>query len=153
MSRSVNMVILIGNVGNYPEVGEIPKSGSRFARFNIATTRSWHDSKNSSIEKKIETEWHKVVTYTPNIVKIIENYIKKGSKVYLRGRIKSNIWDDKDGNKRSEKIIIIDPFDGDIVLLDKNDKSILNTESKNDDSYDKEIFSSKEDFSDSDDIF
>ena len=99
MSRSLNKVSLIGNLGNDPEVRSTT-GGNRVATFSLATSRSWNDASGSRQEK---TEWHRCVvwnTKTSQLADIVERYVKKGDKLYVEGRIEYRQWQDKDGQTR-----------------------------------------------------
>ncbi len=102
MARGVNKVILIGNLGGDPEVRYMP-SGGAVANINIATSESWKDK--STGEKQERTEWHKVVLYG-RLGEIAGEYLKKGAKVYIEGRIQTRKWQDKDGQDRYTTEII-----------------------------------------------
>ena len=84
MAGSVNKVILVGNLGRDPEIRTL-NSGDRVANLNVATSETWRDK--SSGERKEKTEWHRVVIFNENLVKVAENYLKKGSKVYIEGQL------------------------------------------------------------------
>lgn len=148
MSKSVNMVVLIGNVGSDPEI-RVASNGTKFATLQVATTRSWVD--NASGQRKSETEWHSIITYMNGLVNILENYVKKGAKLYVRGRIKTSTWTDKDGNKRYDKKILLDGFDSELVLLDKMDRNTQSVNENNDDFFNNDINIDNED--PSDDVF
>ena len=94
MAGSVNKVILIGNLGADPEIKRT-HSGSAIANLRIATSESWRDK--SSGERKEKTEWHRVVIFNEGLCKIAENYLKKGSKVYIEGKIQTRKWTDQNG--------------------------------------------------------
>ena len=99
MSRSLNKVMLIGNLGNDPEVRSTT-GGNRVATFSLATSRSWNDASGARQEK---TEWHRCVvwnTKTSQLADIVERYVKKGDKLYVEGRIEYRQWQDKDGQTR-----------------------------------------------------
>lgn len=96
MARGINKVILIGNLGNDPEVKYLP-SGGAVANFTVATSESWTDK--TTQQKKEETEWHKIVIYQ-RLAEIAGEYLRKGSKVYLEGKLKTRKWQDKDGVER-----------------------------------------------------
>jgi single-strand DNA-binding protein len=99
VSRSLNKVTLIGNLGNDPEVRSTT-GGNRVATFSLATSRSWNDAAGSKQEK---TEWHRCVvwnTKTSQLADIVERYVKKGDKIYVEGRIEYRQWQDKDGQTR-----------------------------------------------------
>lgn len=120
MSRSVNMVVLIGNVGADPEV-ETSAKGFKYAKLRLATTRSWTDS--NSHERRNETEWHSIVIYVNGLIGVLEKYVKKGAKLYVRGRIKTDTWDTEDGRRSSKTSIVLDQFNSELVLLDKSNKT------------------------------
>lgn len=102
MARGVNKVTIIGNLGNDPEVRYMPQGGA-VANFTVATSESWTD-KNTN-EKREETEWHKIVVYG-RLAEIVGEYLRKGSKVYLEGKLKTRKWQDKDGaDKYTTEII------------------------------------------------
>jgi len=115
MSGSVNKVILIGNVGRDPEVRRT-QSGDSIVSFSLATTESWRDK--STGERKDKTEWHNVVIFNENIGKVAEQYLKKGSKVYLEGQLATRSWTDKDGNERKSTEVVLQRFRGELTLLD-----------------------------------
>ncbi|MBW2585265.1 MAG: single-stranded DNA-binding protein, partial [Deltaproteobacteria bacterium] len=92
----INKVILIGNLGGDPEVRYTP-SGDAVANFNIATSEEWKDKDTG--EKKVRTEWHRIVAWR-RLGEICGEYLSKGRQVYVEGRIQTNAWEDKEGNKR-----------------------------------------------------
>jgi single-strand DNA-binding protein len=99
VSRSLNKVILIGNLGNDPEVRST-SGGNRVANFSLATSRSWNDP---SGQKQEKTEWHRCIvwnTKSSQLADIVERYVKKGDKIYVEGRIEYRQWQDKDGQTR-----------------------------------------------------
>jgi single-strand DNA-binding protein len=121
MSGSVNKVILIGNLGKDPEVRRMP-SGDAVVNFSLATTESWRD-KNTG-ERKDKTEWHDVVIFNENLGKVAENYLKKGSKVYIEGQLQTREWDDQQsGQKRRRTEIVLQRFRGELTLLDSRGRS------------------------------
>ena len=97
MAGSLNKVMLIGNLGNDPEVRST-QDGRSLCTFSIATTESWKD-KNSG-ERRDKTEWHRIVIFNEGLVRIAEQYLKKGSKVFLEGQLQTRKWEDKEGNIR-----------------------------------------------------
>ncbi len=111
----VNKVILVGNVGQDPEI-RFAQSGSKIATFSVATTESWKDK--SSGEKKTLTQWHRVVVFNENLSNIVENYVKKGSKVFVEGAIQTRKYTGNDGIERNITEIVITQFRGEIQLLD-----------------------------------
>ena len=104
MSRGINKVILVGNLGSDPEV-RATTTGSRVARISVATSEAWTD-KNTG-QKQEKTEWHRVVFFS-RLAEIVEQYLTKGSKVYVEGRLRTNKWQDKDGQDRYTTEIIAD---------------------------------------------
>ena len=115
MAGSVNKVILIGNLGKDPEVRRL-NSGDQVVNFTLATSENWRD-KNSG-ERKEKTEWHNVVIFNENIGKVVEQYCKKGSKVYVEGQLQTRKWQDKDGNDRYTTEIVLQRFRGELTLLE-----------------------------------
>ena len=115
MAGSVNKVILIGNLGKDPEVRRL-NSGDQVVNFTLATSENWRD-KNSG-ERKEKTEWHNVVIFNENLGKVVEQYCKKGSKVYVEGQLQTRKWQDKDGNDRYTTEIVLQRFRGELTLLD-----------------------------------
>jgi len=115
MAGSVNKVILIGNLGADPEIRTL-NSGDRVANLRIATSETWRDRQSG--ERKERTEWHRVVIFNDNLVKVVENYVKKGSKVYVEGQLQTRKWQDKDGNDRYTTEIVLQRFRGELTLLD-----------------------------------
>ena len=95
MAGSVNKVILIGNLGKDPEIRNLGSSGDRVANLTVATSENWRDKQSG--ERKEKTEWHRVVIFNENLVKVAENYLKKGSKVYLEGTLQTRKWTDNSG--------------------------------------------------------
>ncbi|MEQ8654773.1 MAG: single-stranded DNA-binding protein [Kiloniellales bacterium] len=115
MAGSVNKVILVGNLGRDPEIRSM-QNGSRVANLSLATSESWKDR--NSGERRERTEWHRVVVFNENIVKVCENYLKKGSKVYLEGQIETRKWQDQSGQERYTTEIVLRPFRGELTMLD-----------------------------------
>jgi single-strand DNA-binding protein len=115
MAGSVNKVILVGNLGRDPEVRRL-NSGDAVVSFSLATTESWRDK--ATGERKDRTEWHNVVIFNENLGKIAEQYLKKGSKVYLEGQLQTREFTDKDGNQRKTTEVVLQRFRGELTLLD-----------------------------------
>lgn len=120
MSGSVNKVILIGNLGKDPEVRRT-SNGDGIANFSVATTENWKDK--SSGDRKERTEWHRVVIFNDNLVKVAEKYLRKGSKVYLEGQLQTRKWTNKDGADQYSTEIVLTRFNGTLVLLDSKNSS------------------------------
>lgn len=115
MSGSVNKVILVGNVGADPDVRRL-NSGDPIVNLRIATSETWKDK--STGERREKTEWHSVVIFNDNLAKVAENYLKKGSKVYLEGQLQTRKWADRDGNDRYSTEVVLQRYRGELVLLD-----------------------------------
>ena len=114
MAGSVNKVILIGNIGNDPEVKTM-QSGDKVCNFSVATSESWKDK--ASGERKERTEWHRVVVFNQGLINVCENYLKKGTKVYIEGQVETRNYE-KDGQKIYTTEIVLRPFRGEITMLD-----------------------------------
>lgn len=112
---SVNKVILVGNLGNDPEVRNLP-SGGKVVNMRVATTDTWRD-KNSG-EKRERTEWHSIVIFNEGLGKVAEQYVRKGSKVYVEGSLQTRKWQDQSGADRYTTEVVLQPFNGTLVLLD-----------------------------------
>jgi single-strand DNA-binding protein len=111
---SVNKVILLGTLGKDPEIKSFP-SGDRIAEMSIATSERWTDK--ATGEKKEKTEWSRVVIRNDGLVKVAENYLAKGSKVYIEGQLQTREWTDKDGSKRYATEIVVGKYRGELVLI------------------------------------
>lgn len=116
MAGSVNKVILVGNLGRDPEVRRL-NNGQPVVNLRVATSESWRD-KNSG-ERQERTEWHSVVIYNENLAKVAEQYLKKGSKVYLEGSLQTRKWQDQSGQERYTTEVVIQRFRGELTLLDR----------------------------------
>lgn len=114
MAGSVNKVILVGNLGRDPEIRSMP-NGDRIANFSIATSEQWRDR--ATGERKEKTEWHRVVVFNDNIVKVVENYVKKGSTVYIEGALQTRKWTDKDGVEKYSTEVVVGKFKGELTML------------------------------------
>ena len=115
MAGSVNKVILVGNLGRDPEVRRL-SSGDPVVNFSIATSESWKDK--MSGERKEKTEWHAVVIYNENLARVAEQYLKKGSKVYIEGQLQTREYTDKEGQQRKSTEVVLQRFRGELTLLD-----------------------------------
>ncbi len=111
----VNKVILVGNLGKDPEVRRL-NSGDPVVSFSIATSESWRDKQSG--EKREKTEWHNIVIYNDLLAKVAEQYLKKGSKVYIEGQIQTRQWDDQSGQKRYTTEIVLQKYRGELQMLD-----------------------------------
>ena len=114
MAGSVNKVILVGNLGRDPEIRSMP-NGDRIANLSIATSETWRDK--STGERKEKTEWHRVVIFNDNIVKVVENYVKKGSTVYIEGALQTRKWTDQQGVEKYSTEIVVSRFKGELTML------------------------------------
>jgi single-strand DNA-binding protein len=114
MAGSVNKVILVGNLGADPEIRSLG-SGDRVANLRIATSESWRDR--TSGERKEKTEWHRVVIFNDNLVKVAEQYLKKGSTVYIEGAIQTRKWTDNTGAEKYSTEIVLQKFRGELTML------------------------------------
>jgi single-strand DNA-binding protein len=114
MAGSVNKVILIGNLGKDPEIRTL-NSGDRVANLRIATSEQWRDK--STGERKEKTEWHQVVIFNENIVKVAENYLKKGSTVYVEGSLTTRKYTDQQGVEKYTTEVVIQRFNGQLTML------------------------------------
>ena len=115
MAGSVNKVILIGNLGADPEIRRT-QDGRPIANLRIATSETWRD-KNTG-ERREKTEWHRVVIFNEGLCKIVEQYLKKGSKVYLEGALQTRKWQDKDGQDRYSTEVVLQGFNSQLTMLD-----------------------------------
>lgn len=113
---SVNKVIIVGNLGKDPEI-RATQDGREIASLTVATSESWKDK--SSGERKEKTEWHRVVIFNENLVRVVRDYAHKGSKLYIEGQIATRKWQDKDGQDRFSTEIVVQGFHGTITLLDR----------------------------------
>ncbi len=118
MAGSVNKVILIGNLGKDPEVRSF-QNGGKVCNLSVATSETWKDK--MSGERKERTEWHRVVIFNENLVRVAEQYLKKGSKVYLEGQIETRKWADQSGVEKYSTEVVLRPFRGELTLLDSRE--------------------------------
>jgi single-strand DNA-binding protein len=115
MAGSVNKVILVGNLGKDPETRRL-NSGDPVVNLRIATSESWRDK--ASGERKERTEWHNVVIFNENLARIAEQYLKKGSKVYIEGQLQTRKWQDQSGQDKYTTEVVLQRFRGELTLLD-----------------------------------
>ena len=115
MAGSVNKVILVGNLGKDPEVRRLG-SGDPVVNLRVATSESWRDK--ASGERKERTEWHSVVIFNENLARIAEQYLKKGSKVYIEGQLQTRKWQDQSGQDRYSTEVVLQRYRGEMTLLD-----------------------------------
>lgn len=115
MSGSVNKVLLVGNVGKDPEIRHT-QDGRPIANLSLATSESWKDK--ATGERKEKTEWHRVTIWNEGLCKVAEQYLKKGSKVYVEGQLQTRKWQDKDGKDRYSTEVVLNGFHAALVMLD-----------------------------------
>jgi single-strand DNA-binding protein len=115
MAGSVNKVILVGNLGKDPEVRRL-SSGDPVVNLSVATSESWRDKQSG--ERKEKTEWHRVVIFNENLAKVAEQYLRKGSKVFVEGQLATRKWTDKDGQDKYSTEVVLNRFNGTLVMLD-----------------------------------
>ncbi|WP_273754280.1 single-stranded DNA-binding protein [Bartonella sp. MM73XJBT.G] len=115
MAGSLNKVILIGNLGSDPEIRRL-NSGDQVANLRIATSESWRDRNTN--ERKERTEWHNIVIFNENLIKIAEQYLKKGSKIYIEGQLQTRKWQDQNGNDRYTTEVVLQKYRGELQMLD-----------------------------------
>lgn len=115
MAGSVNKVILVGNLGADPEIRQT-KDGRPIANLSVATSESWKDRNTG--ERREKTEWHRVVIFSEGLVRVVENYLKKGSKVYLEGQLQTRKWQDQSGNDRYSTEVVLQGFNSTLTMLD-----------------------------------
>ncbi|SIS75140.1 single-stranded DNA-binding protein [Phaeovulum vinaykumarii] len=118
MAGSVNKVILVGNLGRDPEVRSF-SNGGKVCNLRIATSESWRDR--NSGERKERTEWHSVAIFSEPLAKIAEQYLRKGSKVYIEGQLETRKWQDQSGQDRYSTEVVLRPYRGELTLLDGRD--------------------------------
>ncbi len=115
MAGSVNKVILVGNLGRDPEVRRL-NSGEPVVNLRIATSESWRDKQSG--ERREKTEWHNVVIFNEQLAKIAEQYLRKGSKVYVEGQLQTRKWTDQQGQEKYTTEVVLQRFNGVLTMLD-----------------------------------
>jgi single-strand DNA-binding protein len=116
MAGSVNKVILIGNLGADPEIRRT-QDGRPIANLRLATSENWRDK--ATGERREKTEWHRVVIFNENLCKVAEQYLKKGSKVYIEGALQTRKWQDQSGQDKYSTEVVLQNFRGELTLLDR----------------------------------
>jgi len=114
MAGSVNKVILLGNLGQDPDVRTM-QSGKKIATMSLATSDSWKDKETG--EKKEKTEWHRIVVFNEGLVGVVENYIKKGTKLYIEGALQTRKWTDDSGTEKYTTEVVIQGYGGRIDIV------------------------------------
>jgi len=115
MAGSLNKVMLIGNLGQDPEIRSF-QNGGRVANLRIATSETWKDRNTG--ERQERTEWHTVAIFSDGLINVVENYLKKGSKVFIEGKLQTRKWQDQNGNDRYSTEVVLRGFDGTLTMLD-----------------------------------
>ena len=116
MAGSVNKVILVGNLGRDPEVRSL-NDGSPVVNLSLATSETWRDRQSG--ERRERTEWHRVVIFNENLAKVAQNYLHKGSKVYVEGQLQTRKWQDQSGQERYTTEVVLQRFRGELTMLDR----------------------------------
>jgi single-strand DNA-binding protein len=116
MAGSVNKVILVGNLGKDPEVRRM-QDGRPVVNLSVATSDTWRDK--ATGERRERTEWHRVVIFNENLCRIAEQYLKKGSKVYLEGSLQTRKWQDQSGQDKYTTEVVLQGFNGQLTMLDR----------------------------------
>src|SRR5262245_49594592 len=116
MAGSVNKVILIGNLGRDPEIRRT-QDGRPIANLSVATSETWRDK--TTGERREKTEWHRVVIFSEGLCRVVEQYLKKGSKVYLEGSLQTRKYQDKDGQEKYSTEVVLQNFNSTLVMLDR----------------------------------
>lgn len=117
MAGSVNKVILVGNVGTDPEIRRT-QDGRPIANLRMATSESWRDSNTG--EKREKTEWHSIVVFNDGLCKVVEQYVKKGAKLYVEGQLQTRKWQDQSGNDRYSTEVVLQGFNSTLTMLDSH---------------------------------
>ena len=115
MAGSVNKVILVGNLGRDPEVRQF-QNGGKVCNLRIATSENWRDK--ATGERRERTEWHSVAIFSEPLARIAEQYLRKGSKVYIEGQLETRKWQDQSGQDRYSTEVVLRPYRGELTLLD-----------------------------------
>lgn len=115
MAGSVNKVILVGNVGKDPEVRQF-QNGGQVCSFSIATSENWKD-KNTG-ERREKTEWHRISVFSEGLIRVVQSYVKKGSKLYIEGQLETRKWQDQNGQDRYSTEVVLRGFGATLTMLD-----------------------------------
>ena len=114
MAGSINKVILVGNVGQEPQIRQM-QSGQKVASFSLATSDRWRDR--TSGEQKEQTEWHRVVVFQPGLVDVVERMVQKGTKLYIEGSLRTRKWQNQQGVDTYTTEVVLNPYSGQMVIL------------------------------------
>ncbi|MEL7545372.1 MAG: single-stranded DNA-binding protein [Pseudomonadota bacterium] len=115
MAGSVNKVILVGNVGQDPEVRQF-QNGGQVCNFSLATSESWKD-KNTG-ERRDKTEWHRIAVFNEGLIRVIQSYVRKGSKLYIEGQLETRKWQDQSGADKYTTEVVLRGYGGTLTMLD-----------------------------------
>ncbi|MEO0939737.1 MAG: single-stranded DNA-binding protein [Pseudomonadota bacterium] len=118
MAGSVNKVILVGNLGRDPETRTF-QNGGKVCNLRIATSENWKDRNTG--ERRERTEWHSVAIFNENLARLAEQYLRKGSKVYIEGKLETRKWQDQSGQDRYSTEVVLRPYAGELTFLDSRD--------------------------------
>ena len=129
MSGSLNKVQLIGRLGGDPEIKQMV-NGKNVARLSIATSQSWKDK--STGERKEKTEWHRVVVFNENLINLIEQYVNKGSKLFIEGQLETRKWTDANGQDKYSTEVVLQGFNSSLTMLGGNNQSMKTSENNQD---------------------
>jgi len=125
MAGSLNKVLLIGRLGNDPEIKQM-QNGKSVARLSVATSESWKD--NNTGERKEKTEWHRVVIFNEGLVNVVQKYLKKGAQVYIEGQLNTNKYTDSNGQEKYSTQVVLQGYNSSLTMLDG--KNSLSGDSK-----------------------
>lgn len=115
MAGSVNKVILVGNVGQDPEIRQF-QNGGQVCSFSLATSENWKD-KNTG-ERREKTEWHRISIFNEGLVRVVQSYVKKGSKLYIEGQLETRKWQDQNGVDKYTTEVVLRGYGGNLTMLD-----------------------------------
>ena len=115
MAGSVNKVILVGNLGKDPEIRRT-QDGRPIANLSVATSESWRDK--ATGERREKTEWHRVVIFSEGLCRVVEQYLKKGAKIYIEGQLQTRKWTDQQGQEKYSTEVVLQKFRGELTMLD-----------------------------------
>ena len=130
MAGSVNKVILVGNLGADPEVRQT-QDGRPIVNLRLATSENWRDK--ATGERREKTEWHRVVIFNENLARVAEQYLKKGSKVYIEGQLQTRKWQDQSGQDRYSTEVVLQQYRGELTMLDGKRDSVSESDQRNGD--------------------
>ena len=116
MAGSINKVILVGNLGRDPEV-RFSQDGTKIVNFSLATSDTWKDRQSG--ERRERTEWHRVVIFNDRLAEVAEQYLRKGSKIYIEGSLQTRKWTGQDGQDRYSTEVVLQRFRGELTMLDR----------------------------------